>query len=339
MFKTLNRTLIIAEIGNNHEGDFAVARDMVTRAADTGVDAVKFQTFIAEKFTAPSDPARFARLKQFQLTFDQFAELADLAHDKGLLFISTPLDIESAAFLGGIVDAIKIASGDNTYWALIDAAARTGKPMIISTGISNQGEIARAAETAMNAWSETAAPRDLALLHCIVSYPAPPEQANLAAIQTLANAFPEYTIGYSDHTIGIDAAVASVALGAKVVEKHFTLANDYSEFRDHQLSADPATMAELVERIRAVEAMRGNGELGTMACEQDLVTPVRRSIAAAHDLEAGTRLGLRDIVCIRPGGGLAPGQENQVLSKILQRPLSAGDMILPEDLADKLDLV
>ena len=334
MFEKLTRTLVIAEIGNNHEGDMGAARAMVDAAAETGVDAVKFQTFIAEKFSAPSDPARFARLKQFQLSFDQFAELADRARAKGLKFLSTPLDLDSAKFLDGIVDALKIASGDNTFWPLIEFCAGTGKPMIISTGISGREEIQEAVDRVATTRAAKGVAGDLALLHCIVSYPAPPEQANLGAITTLKAAFPRQTIGYSDHTIGLDAAVTAVAMGARIVEKHFTLANDYSDFRDHQLSANPADMATLVQRIRAVDAMTGDGHLGTMDCEQDLVTPVRRSIAAARDLPVGHILTIDDIVWIRPGGGIAPGRETEVLSKRLTAPVAAGSMILPDRLVE-----
>lgn len=327
MFSDQDQTLIIAEIGNNHEGDMGAAREMVDRAAETGVDAVKFQTFITEQFTAPVDPARIARLKQFQLSFDDFAELAERARAKGLLFFSTPLDLDSARFLTTIVDAVKIASGDNTFWPLIECCADSGKPMIISTGISGQDEIQEAVSRVDDRWAAGNIEGDLALLHCIVSYPAPPEQANLGAIASLKAAFPHQTIGYSDHTMGLDAAVAAVAMGARVIEKHFTLANDYSDFRDHQLSADPEDMTELVRRIRNLEAMAGDGALGTMECERDLVTPVRRSIAAGRDLSAGHVLTLDDIVWVRPGEGIPPGRENEVLKHRLNRDLKRGDLI------------
>lgn len=330
MFKDLNRTLVIAEIGNNHEGDMGAARELVDRAAETGVDAVKFQTFITEKFTAPLDPARFARLQKFQLSFDDFAELADRTRSHGLQFISTPLDLDSARFLGAIVDAMKIASGDNTYWSLIDIAARAAKPLIISTGISGRDDIAKAAKTTTDAWADIGHAGDLALLHCIVSYPAPPEFANLRAIPSLAAAFPGHTIGYSDHTMGLDAAVLSVALGARVIEKHFTLANDYSDFRDHQLSADPEDMKRLVKRVRTAEALLGPGDIGTQDCERDLIQPVRRSVAAARAVNAGETIGADDIVCIRPGGGIPPGEENRAIGRKLKTAIAQGAMITPD---------
>ena len=334
MFKELTQTLVIAEIGNNHEGDIAVAREMVDRAAETGADAVKFQTFIAEKFSSAQDAERFKRLKGFQLSFDDFAELADRARSKGLLFFSTPLDLESARFLAGIVDAMKIASGDNTFWPLIECAAESGKPLIISTGISNRTDIQEAVDRTNGVWQTKGIAGDLALLHCIVSYPAPAEQANLGAIRSLAEAFPDQTIGYSDHTLGLDAAVTAVAMGARVVEKHFTLANDYSDFRDHQLSANPEDMATLVHRIRAVETMSGDGALGSMDCERDLVPAVRRSIAAAKDLPAGHVMEASDIMWIRPAGGLPPGRETDVVNHRLTRPVTSGDILSPGDLEE-----
>ncbi|PIW29031.1 MAG: hypothetical protein COW30_05875 [Rhodospirillales bacterium CG15_BIG_FIL_POST_REV_8_21_14_020_66_15] len=330
MLKDLKRTYVIAEVGNNHEGDFGVARELIDRAAETGVDAVKFQTFIAEKFTAPADPARFARLKKFQLSFDQFAQLAEQARKRGLMFISTPLDLDSARFLATIVDALKIASGDNTFWPLIECCAESGRPMIISTGISGEAEIQEAVDRVSAVWSAKGIAGELALLHCIVSYPAPPEQANLGAIRTLQAAFPELAIGYSDHIVGLDAAVTAAAMGARIIEKHFTLANDYSDFRDHQLSANPEDMTTLVRHIRTVESMMGDGALGCMDCERELVTPVRRSIAAGRDLPAGHVLGKDDIIWVRPGGGFAPGREVDVLSRKLTRAVAAGNMILPE---------
>lgn len=332
MFNDSSRTFVIAEVGNNHEGDMDAARELVDRAAETGVDAVKFQTFIAEKFSSSSDAARFARLKQFQLSFDDFTELADRARKNGLKFISTPLDLESARFLATTVDAIKIASGDNTFWPLIECCAESGKPMIVSTGISGQAEIQEAVDRVSAVWRANGANEDLALLHCVVSYPAPPDQANLGAIKTLSGTFPGQTVGYSDHTMGLDAAVAAVAMGARVIEKHFTLANDYSDFRDHQLSANPGDMSELVRRIRAVEAMAGDGALGCLDCERDLVTPVRRSIAAARDLPAGHVVETADLMWIRPGGGIAPGRETDVLNHRLTRAVSSGEIFNAHDL-------
>tara|TARA_R110001592_G_scaffold161973_1_gene394879 strand:+ start:25412 stop:26413 length:1002 start_codon:yes stop_codon:yes gene_type:complete len=330
VFKTLNRTLIIAEVGNNHEGDFSVACELVDRAAETGVDAVKFQTFIPEHYCSARDEARMATLNRFRLTYNQFADLAARARAKGLLFLSTPFDLESATFLGTIVDAIKIASGDNTFYPLIRKAAETGKPMIISTGLADHDTMTKAATCARDTWSQMGATPDLALLHCVASYPVPTDQANLAAIRTMIGAFPDLTIGYSDHTIGPEAAVLAVALGARIIEKHFTLDTAFSDFRDHQLSADPPALAALVQAVRRTEMMLGDGILGAMPCEGPMVPAVRRSVVAARDLVQGEQISLNDITWVRPGGGIPPGGEDQAIGRRLRQAVAQGDMIKSE---------
>ena len=330
MFKYLDRTLVIAEVGNNHEGDFTVACDLVDRAAETGVDAVKFQTFIPEHYCSVRDEARMATLNRFRLSYGQFADLADRARAKGLLFLSTPFDLESAAFLGTIVDAIKIASGDNTFYPLIRKAAETGKPMIISTGLADENDMIRAVACARDTWERLGTSPDLALLHCVASYPVPADQANLAAVRSMAAAFPDLTIGYSDHTIGPEAAVLAVALGARIIEKHFTLDTAFSDFRDHQLSADPAAMTALVAAVRHAEALMGTGVLGAMPCEEPMLTPVRRSVVAARDLNAGERIATADVTWVRPGGGIPPGGEDQVIGRRVRQAVAQGAMITSE---------
>ena len=180
-----DKTYIIAEVGNNHEGDFGLAQEMVGLAADTGVDAVKFQTIVPERFVNRSDEPRFSTLKKFQFTYDQFETLSQLAKQAGIHFISTPFDLKSAEFLGGIADALKIASSDNTFPALIKAAAKTKKPLIISTGLADQAEVSAAASLVNDVWQDDVSSENLGLLHCVSNYPTTPENANLAAISRL----------------------------------------------------------------------------------------------------------------------------------------------------------
>ncbi len=324
------KTFIIAEIGNNHEGDFGLAKDLVERAIDAGADAVKFQTIVPDKLVNRSDAARFETLTKFALSRDQFAELSALTHARGRLFMSTPFDPDSATFLGEIVDAMKIASGDNTFYPLIAAAAQVGKPIVMSTGIADAADIDVAVDVLSTAAAGSVADADIALLHCVSSYPAPMDQANLAAIPALAARYPNHTIGYSDHTVGIEAAYLAVAAGARVIEKHFTIDNNYSDFRDHQLSADPATMRELVARVRETEAAMGDGAIGTATCEVEMGPAVRRSIVAAGDLSAGHELTLADLNWTRPAGGMAPGQEDQLIGKRLNRDIRQGDALAPD---------
>ena len=178
-----DQVIVIAEIGNNHEGSFDVAREMVDRAAEAGVDAVKFQTFKTETFVAPSQVERFERMKGFELTQDQFGQLSERARAAGIKFISTPLDMPSAVFLDGVVDALKVASGDNTFYPLIEFVAGTDKPVIISTGFADEPEIALAAASVEKIRARRLNGPEMALLHCVSAYPVEPGDANLGAVQ------------------------------------------------------------------------------------------------------------------------------------------------------------
>lgn len=332
-FDLSKRVLVVAEIGNNHEGNFDVAIKMLEQAAAAGADAVKFQTFVAERFVSPADPDRLKRLRGFQLSFEQFGKLAARAKELGVVFFSTPLDIESARFLDTIQPLFKIASGDNNYLELIRAVAGFGKPLIVSTGFSDQALIERVHAEVRSVWKGRGVDPGLALLHCVACYPVPPAQANLAALSMLRAGFPRCAIGYSDHTIGIDAAAYAVAAGARIIEKHFTLDKNYSSFRDHQLSADPEDLRRLVARIREVEELLGSGTREPQQCELAHIALVRRSIAAARDIPAGTTLSAADFICLRPGSGFAPGSEPELVGRRTARAVAAGTVLQQADFA------
>jgi len=253
-----------------------------------------------------------------------------LARSLGLLFISTPLDLSSAEFLEGIVDAYKIASGDNNFYPLIARVVRTGKPVIISSGASDFGQVVRTVTYVKEQWVEHHIKGQLAILHCVSSYPVPNHEANLFAVRFLSQ-LPGVTVGYSDHTIGLDASLAAVALGARIIEKHFTLDKHFSDFRDHQLSADPREMHELVRRVRAVTLMLGSGEKVVQSCEEAGASAIRRSIAASTDLPQGHRLMWSDLMWIRPAGGLAPGEEDLLVGRTLKRNIQFGEQLLGSD--------
>lgn len=318
--------IVVAEVGNNHEGDIGRARELVERAADAKADVVKFQTFRTEWFTSAADPARVARLKRFELSFEAFAELATLARKRGLGFMSTPLDLESARFLLGICDAIKIASGDNDYWDLLGVAASSELPLIVSSGMTSLNEIRRTVAFVR----ELRRDRPFAVLHCVSAYPAPESEVNLRAIGLL-EAELGCPIGYSDHTLGFDACTTAVALGARVVEKHFTLDKSLSDFRDHQLSADPAELAELVARIRRVETLLGSPSKTIQPAERNVATVARRSAAAAKRLGAGHVIEASDIVFLRPGTGIRPGGERELIGKRLRKDVAFGTLLSVED--------
>jgi sialic acid synthase SpsE len=329
-FDTDERVLVVAEIGNNHEGDVSVARELVVAAADAGADAVKFQTFRTEHYVSRLDAERFARLERFRLSFDEFAELAGLARDRGLLFVSTPFDLESAAFLGGVADAIKIASGDNDFEPLLVRAAQTRLPMIVSTGLAEMSAVRGTVELVRHEWGS--ADHGLAVLHCVSAYPVPADEVHLRAISALAAEL-DCVVGYSDHTAGVDAAPLAVALGARVIEKHFTLDKQYSDFRDHQLSADQPELVELVRRVRLAETLLGTAEKQVQPSERDGAVALRRSVAAVRDLPVGHVVVEADLTWIRPGGGLRPGEEALLLGRTLGRAVAAGEQLAVDDVA------
>ena len=326
---TAARTIVVAEIGNNHEGDCDLAEEMIHLAAEAGADAVKFQTIRAEHLVRPQDRARFEQLKKFELGDQEFGMLAEVAASCGVIFLSTPFCIGSAEFLNNLVPAFKIASGDNTFWPLIKAVAGFGKPIILSGGLASLEDLKRTKSFVERAWEEAGVESELAVLHCVSSYPTARGEANLGAIGTLRGEL-KCEVGYSDHTLGIDAASLSVALGATIVEKHFTVDKHHSDFRDHRLAADPGEMKALVERIRETEELLGTGEKVPQESEKNVVDQIRRSIVAVSDLKAGHRLTIDDITWVRPAHGLPPGQENDILDRVLASDVAAGEFIKPE---------
>lgn len=325
------RVMIIAEAGNNHEGDFARAEEMIGRALDAGADAIKFQTIVPEKLVAANETDRLALLNRFRLDAEQFVQLAEASKRAGIAFLSTPFDLESVTALESYVPGYKIASGDNDFFPLLERIAETGKPILLSTGMLDLDGVALAKRTIEAVWSKTDINPGLALLHCVVAYPTPPDEANLGAIRALATL--GVTVGYSDHTLGLAACPLAVAIGARVIEKHFTLDKNLSAYRDHQLSADPVEFAELVRQIRETEEMLGTGVKRSMSVEASGLRSARRSIMAARDLLTGTILAKSDFTYLRPRIGLAPGQEANLIGRRLSTTIRSGEPILPEHLS------
>jgi len=318
---------VLAEIGNNHEGDPAVARDLVRAAADAGAQAVKLQVFETGRFVRRRDEARFRQLSGYQLPREEVERLAALAHELGLLVVATPFDLGSAEFLEPLVDAYKIASGDNDFWPLIDAVVASDRPVIASTGMLDLDGTAALTDRLRG---------EFALLHCVSAYPAAPEDLNLAAIPLMEERF-GCTIGYSDHALGLTAAVTAVGLGARIIEKHLTLRHDFSDFRDHQLSADPGELRELVEGVgdppAPDPALLGRAEKRVQAAEEANLVAARRSIAAVRDLPRGHTVRAEDLIWLRPRDGLAPGEEHLLIGKALTRDVPEGESILAADVA------
>ena len=307
----LKKTFIIAEIGNNHEGSFNVACKLIKEAKKAGVDAVKFQTFETKNYVNKNDIERFERLKKFELTKEEFYKLSLLAKNNNLKFISTPFDINSAIFLNKIVDYFKISSGDNNYYQLIEQVLKFKKNTIISTGLLNfKGTINLYKFIKKLKFDNS----KIAFLHCVSSYPAEDKEANLLSISLLKKNFP-FTIGYSDHTLGIHAAIAATVIGAKIIEKHFTLDNNYSKFRDHQLSLNPVNMKHLVDSIRSIEYMMGKEQKIIQPSEKKNLFSMRRSLYLSKDINKNSKIKVKDVSIVRPFVSLEPFDLNKVVGK------------------------
>ena len=303
----------IAEAGVNHNGSVDMAHRLVDAAAQAGADAIKFQTFKAERLvtasarkaeyqrqTTETSESQFEMLKKLELDADAHCALLKDCQKKGILFLSTPFDEASADFLDELgVAAFKTPSGEITNLRYLSHIARKNKPMIVSTGMSYLGEV----ETAVQAIA-SAGNRDLILLHTVSNYPADPATINLKVMKTLAKAF-GVPVGYSDHTIGMEVPWAAVALGACVVEKHFTLDRNLPG-PDHSASMEPADLKRLVAGIRTVQAALGTGRKEPVSSEADTARAARKSLVSASFLPAGTLI-TEDLISVkRPGTGLPP---------------------------------
>ena len=321
----LKKTFIIAEIGNNHEGSFTVACKLIKEAKKAGVDAVKFQTYKTEQFINISETERFNRLKKFELTHEEFYKLSLLAKKNNLKFISTPLDIGSAVFLNKIVDCFKIASGDNNYYELIKTVLNFQKPTFISTGFLNFKEIEDLLKFIKKIKFNLS---KLACLHCVSDYPTKFNEANLLSIKFLIKSLP-LTIGYSDHTIGKEAPLIAVSLGAKIIEKHFTLNNNFSKFRDHLISLNPIDMKQLVSSIRRAELMLGFEEKKIQKSEVKNLPLIRRSIYSKDVIDKNFILKEDMIQILRPSNFYKPNDLKKILNKKFKKKLAANRAITP----------
>lgn len=327
------KVFIIAEAGVNHNGKKSYALELIDVACQAGVDAIKFQTFQAEslaskwtkkaeyqKTALKSQEGQLAMLKGLQLPFKVFEDLRKCCDRKGIMFLSTPFDCKSADFLEDIVPAYKISSGDLNNLPFLEYIARKNKPILLSTGMATLKEVKEAVKTIRDnqkCIKEDVMFKPLMLMHCTTSYPCPHKEANLLAIQTLKKEF-RCPVGYSDHTEGIEVSVAAVALGATIIEKHFTL-NKNMPGPDHKASAGPKELKQLVEAIRNTEVGLGNGIKKPQSCEKENIKVARKSLVAARDLKAGEKISQKMIEIKRPGSGIAPGKLDKVIGKTLKR--------------------
>ncbi len=323
---------LIAEIGNNHEGSIALAEEMIDTAFASGADAVKLQTFVPELFVSRVHADRLKILRSFALPNEELQRLLDDYRSRGLTLFSTPFDLTS---LGSLSTAplLKISSGDLTYCQLLKAAANTKRDIIISTGAATLSEVESAISLISDTWQKVGYQGTLAALHCVSAYPAPPEAVNLRAIGSLREAFPGVVIGYSDHSLGIEVALTAAAAGARIIEKHFTLDRSFSDFRDHELSANPREFSQLRERLNYLDVLLGTGVKEPQDVEIEMRSAIRRSVTTNRGLPADHQLEATDICIVRPGSGLPPARFNDVIGRTLIVETSAGHAIVEGDLA------
>jgi len=323
---------LVAEIGNNHEGSVALAEEMIETAFANGADAVKLQTFVPELYVSSVQVDRLEMLRRFALPHEDLQRLLSDYRSRGLTLFSTPLDLTSLHRLY-MAPLLKISSGDLTFTQLLEAAARARKDIIISTGASTLFEVEEAVAVITRTWDEVGYRGGLAVLHCVSAYPAPPEAVNLRAIGALRDALPDVAIGYSDHAQGIEVALAAAAAGARIIEKHFTLNKNFSDFRDHQLSADPGEFSQLRARLDVLDTMLGSGIKEPQSVETEMRTAIRRSLTTTRELPAGHRLQESDLCIVRPGEGLTPSRLSEVIGQSLISDISAGHSLLEGDIA------
>jgi len=339
----MNKVFIIAEAGVNHNGDIELAYKLIDLAAEAGADYVKFQIFNASKLVSAKAPkaeyqiknegdddsSQLQMLEKLALTHHDFRQLADYCRKKGIGFLSTGFDEESVLLIDSLgVDYHKIPSGEITNLPYLKLIGSLRKPIILSTGMATLDETARALEVL---YQEGVKPEFVTLLHCTTEYPAPVEEVNLNAMLTMGKAFGVKT-GYSDHTRGIEIPVAAVAMGACIIEKHFT-SNRNLPGPDHQASLEPEELTLMVSSIRNVTMALGDGIKRPSASELKNINIARRSIHLADTLYSGHLILEKDLIMKRPGSGISPMMIAQVIGKRLNRNLEKDTLLTWEDLS------
>lgn len=325
--------LIIAEIGNNHDGSLGQGRALVEAAAVAGADAVKFQTHIADAEMLPETPTpphfdepRFEFTRRMELSRDDHVALKSLAEERGLAFFSSPFSVEAVELLEAVgVPAYKVASGEVTNPPLLKAIAATGKPVLLSTGMSGLAEIDAAVSVIREAGSE------LCLMQCTSTYPCPPEKVNLRAMDTLADRY-GCPVGLSDHTPDINTSIAAAALGAACIEKHFTLSRRlYGP--DHHASLEPEDLARLVRGVREVEAALGSGEKLLDPAHDPVRESFEKSLVVATEIPEGAVIEATMLTTKRPGSGIPATRLTEVIGHRAARQLE------PDRLLQEADIV
>ena len=333
-------TIIIAEAGVNHNGDINLAKKLIDAASDAGVDYVKFQTFIAKKLVSKSarkadyqlentkkgSESQLLMLQRLELGEQKHHELLEYCKHKNIKFLSTGFDLESLDFLNELgIDRFKIPSGEITNLPYLRKIASFRKPVILSTGMAHMVEISEAFEILLKGGIPK---EDVTVLHCNTEYPTPITDVNLRAMNTIGDKL-GVAVGYSDHTLGIEVPIAAVALGASVIEKHFTLDNRM-EGPDHKASLEPSDLKTMVSAIRNIEAALGHGRKEPSESERKNRDIARKSIMASTSIKKGDFFTEKNITVKRPGTGISPMKWDKILGSVARKDYSEDEMICEE---------
>ena len=331
----MNKTLIIAEAGVNHNGSIEMAKQLIDTAAVSGVDYVKFQTFKAEKLVTKeakqaeyqqrnaANDSQYTMLKKLELSGAQHEELINYCQQKGIRFLSTAFDLESIEYLHSLnLGLWKIPSGEITNFPYLKKIAQYGEPVIMSTGMCSMDDV----EQALNVLLEHGLTKEqITLLHCNTEYPTPLQDVNLKAMLQLRDKF-GVKVGYSDHTKGIEVPIAAVALGAEVIEKHFTLDRTLPG-PDHKASLEPNELKAMVDAIRNIEQALGDGQKHVSASEEKNIAIARKSIVAAKDIKRGELLTEENLTTKRPGSGISPMRWEELIGTKAIRDFKEDELI------------
>ena len=340
----MNKTIIIAEAGVNHNGDINTAKRLIDVAAAAGVDYVKFQTFKADRLVSPSaqkakyqiendiskDDSQLMMLKKLELSDNDHKELISYCKSKNISFFSTAFDEEGISYLSSLnFDMFKIPSGELTNYPYLRAIAKTGLPVILSTGMASLDEIEKSINVLVSYGTKKS---EITVLHCNTEYPTPMIDVNLKAMLTIKEKL-GVSIGYSDHTLGLEVPIAAVALGAKIIEKHFTLDRSLKG-PDHKASLEPNELKEMVIAIRNIEmAISGNGLKEASLSEKKNIHIARKSIHLSKDLSSGSIINEQDIISLRPGDGICTMNWENIIGKQVNKDLKKFTKLTLTDLS------
>ena len=318
-FNNLKKPFIVAEIGNNHEGSIKTAIKLIKAAKNANADAVKFQVFNPNKYSSPKDRARISLLKKFALKKSEIIKIKKYCKKLKIIFFATPFDIQSAEFLNKHQNFFKISSGDNNFIHLIKKIISFKKPLIISTGLMSFLDIKKIVSFVQKT-KFYRKKENLCLMHCVSAYPASKKKINLNSILFLKKKFPNITIGYSDHTLGKKIASLSYIVGAEIIEKHFTLDNNFSNFRDHKISLNPKSFENFVQEIKDLSIILGDFNKKVNMQEKINESSMRRKLVANKKIQRGSKLHIKDLIFVRSvNDGIYAHDLNKYIGKKLTR--------------------